>query len=219
MPVGNDGSVYTNQTWLQLLQPGPQSPSDEAYVVSMEDMSPAGQGDMLDVCVLVDPRSDGSIYGSWSWTKGHGFTQYVMYDPQNNVVIDINGSPCKWFTLGQTWKFAGGGCSYGINNRSSMMLNDDSNHVLFVEYCKLVASVLPVPAPNYQAPPDATPVTPDWTSSLQWGGWGASRVRHSGGMNVLFFDGHVEPRTAAAINPFVSSIGNTVWKPAKDPTF
>jgi len=38
-------------------------------------------------------------------------------------------------------------------------------------------------------------------------------------MNVLFFDGHVDSRTTAAINPFVSSIGNDVWKPAKDPSF
>ena len=119
VPVGNDGSVYTSQTWMQLLSPGPQSPSDDAYVVSMEDMSPAGQGDMLDVCVLVDPRSDGTTYGSWSWTKGHGYYQYVMYDPQQNVVIDTSGNPCKWFTEGQTWQFAGGAhCSYGISNRA-----------------------------------------------------------------------------------------------------
>ena len=38
-------------------------------------------------------------------------------------------------------------------------------------------------------------------------------------MNVLFFDAHVDTRTTAAINPFVSSIGNSVWKPAADPNY
>ena len=66
---------------------------------------------------------------------------------------------------------------------------------------------------------DATPITPDWTMSDQWGGWGASRFRHTNGMNVLFFDGHVDTRNSAAINPFISSIGNSVWKPTSDPAF
>jgi prepilin-type processing-associated H-X9-DG protein len=210
VPVGNDGSVYTNQTWQQLLNPGPQT--TQAYVVSMEDMSPAGQGDMLDVCVLIDPRDD-ATYGSWSWTKGHGFTEYIMYDPQNNVVIDVNGNPCKWFHLTQQWKFSGAHCSYGISNRAPAMRNGDSDHILFVEYCKLVANVLPPQAT------DSVPITPDWTNCDQWGGWGASRFRHAGSMNVLFFDGHVDSRTTAAINPFVSSIGDWVWKPASDPAF
>ena len=209
MPTGNDGTVYSNKTWMKLLNPGPQG--SQAYVVSMEDASPSGQGDELDVCVLIDPRDDGT-YGSWSWTKGHGYTQYVLYDAQNNVVIDTSGNPCKWFHQGQIWKFAGGGhCSYGINNRAPAMLNSDSDHILFVEYCKLVANVLPPQAT------DSVPITPDWTNSDQWGGWGASRFRHTGNMNVLFFDGHVDTRSTDAINPFVSSIGNDVWKPSRDP--
>jgi prepilin-type processing-associated H-X9-DG protein len=133
-----------------------------------------------------------------------------MNDPQNNVVIDVNGTPCKWFVLHQQWKFAGGHCSYGISNRAQAMLNDDSAHILFVEYCKLVANVLPPQAT------DSVPITPDWTGCDQWGGWGASRFRHTGGMNVLFFDGHVDTRNSATINPFVSSIANNVWKPSSD---
>jgi prepilin-type N-terminal cleavage/methylation domain-containing protein/prepilin-type processing-associated H-X9-DG protein len=206
-PVANDGSITETQTWLSLLSPGPVS--SQAYVVQMEDLSPANQGDMLDVCVLIDPRDD-ATYGSWSWTKGHGYYEYVMNDPQNNVVVDINGKPCKWFVQGQQWKFAGGHCSYGINNLAADMLRDDSNHILFVEYCKIVANVLPPQAT------DSVPITPDWTNCDQWGGWGASRFRHSGAMNVLFFDGHVDSRTSDAINPFVSSIGNNIWKPTKD---
>ena len=140
----------TTRPGCQLLSPGPQS--NQAYVVQMEDMSPAGQGDMLDVCVLVDPRDD-ATYGSWSWTKGHGFTQYVMYDPQNKVVIDVSGNPCKWFTRRRQWKFPGGHCSYGINNRAPALLKGDSDHVLFVEYCKLVANVLPPPGTHRRQSP------------------------------------------------------------------
>ena len=171
VPVGNDGTTPTTETWMQLLSPGPQS--NQAYVVSMEDMSPAGQGDMLDVCVLVDPRDD-ATYASWSWTKGHGYTQYVMNDPHNNVVIDVSGKPCKWFVETQQWKIPGGHCSYGINNRATAMLKGDSDRILFVEYCKLVANVLPTPGTpgTATAPPaDLIPITPDWTSSDQWGGW------------------------------------------------
>ena len=205
--IGNDGNYNQNKNWLQLLNPAPQS--NQAYVVSMEDMSPAGQGDMLDVCVLIDPRPD-ATYGSWSWTKGHGYTQYVLYDPQHNVVVDVNGKLCQPFYQPQQWKFVGGTCSYGINNRAPALLNSDSDHILFVEYCKPVANVLPPQAT------DAVPITPDWTNCDQWGGWGASRFRHTGGMNVLFFDGHVDTRNTAAINPFVASIANSVWKPASD---
>jgi len=208
-PAAADNSLHFPQTWLQLLKPGPQS--SQAYLVCMEDMSPTGQGDMLDVCVLVDPRDDGT-YGSWSWTKGHGYTEYTLFDPQNKVVIDLKGNPCKWFTQGQQWIFSGGRCSYGINNRAPEMLNDDGNKVLFVEYCKLVANVLPPLAT------DSVPLSL-WTDSDQWGGWGASRIRHAGSMNVLFFDGHIEPRTTATVNPFVSAIGNDVWKPSMDPSF
>jgi prepilin-type processing-associated H-X9-DG protein len=126
------------------------------------------------------------------------------------VVIDVTGNPCKWFHLGQQWAFAGGHCSYGISNLAPDLLNGDSDHVLFVEYCKLVANVLPPQAT------DSVPITPDWTNSVQWGGWGASRFRHTGLMNVLYYDGHVAPSNTAGINPFISSIGNNVWKPAKD---
>jgi prepilin-type N-terminal cleavage/methylation domain-containing protein/prepilin-type processing-associated H-X9-DG protein len=208
-PTAADGSLHFTQSWLQLLSPGPKS--SQAYVVSMEDMSPVGQGDMLDVCILVDPRDDGT-YGSWSWTKGHGFTQFTLFDPQGQVVIDLAGKPCKWFTQGQQWLFSGGRCSYGISNRAPALFKGDSDRVLIVEYCKLVANVLPPLATD--APPLAA-----WVNSDQWGGWGASRFRHTNNMNVLFFDGHVDVRTSAAINPLVSTTANDVWKPLSDAAY
>jgi prepilin-type N-terminal cleavage/methylation domain-containing protein/prepilin-type processing-associated H-X9-DG protein len=220
IPTSADGSITETQTWYQLCNPKPQNVAD-AFVISMEDMSPASTGDMLDICLLIDPRED-ATYGAWAWTKGHGYTHYTLYDPNNQVVTDINGALCQWFYQPQQWKFISGRCSYGINNRATAMLNDDSNRVLFVEYCKLVADVLPLPPQTFpaqlQTPNDSSPVQSNWSSNYeQWGLWGASRNRHNGSMNVLFFDGHVDGRTAASINPFVPSIANDAWKPAKDP--
>ena len=181
-------------------------------VVSMEDMSPAGQGDMLDMCVLVRSPQRRTTYGSWSWTKGHGYTHYVLYDLKGmSWSTSAGSSGCQAdFHQPQQWKFAGGHCSYGISNRAPALMNSDSDHILFVEYCTLVANVLrrrrPIPCPS-RPTGRAPPV----------GRLGPAASATGAAMNVLFFDGHVDSRNSAAINPFVASIANTVWKPAKDP--
>ena len=214
--LGSAQSLITGQTWLQLDTAAGYPPSqttDPAYMIGMEDLSGVSEGDMLDICIMVDPTENGT-YGTWAWTKGHGFTQYTLYDPQGQVVIDKNGQPCQPFHQGQTWLF-NDRCSYGINNRAQVMLNGDSNHVLFVEYDKLVANVLP---PLTNASSDLySNNQKNWLSNDQWGGWGASRFRHAGTMNVLYFDGHVEPHVTADIRPDVISIANDVWKPSTDP--
>jgi prepilin-type N-terminal cleavage/methylation domain-containing protein/prepilin-type processing-associated H-X9-DG protein len=212
-------SVINGRTWYQILWQQPQGP--ESYVISMEDMSPSSEGDMLDICLLIDLRED-ATYGSWSWTKGHGYTQYTLYDPNHQVVTDTSGAACQWFHENQMWIFTNGRCSYGINNRGPYMLTGDGNNILFVEYCKLAANVLPTPPNNANpatVPPQDSPPQADWTTNPQWGGWGASRFRHSGVMNVLYVDGHVDTRTTGAINPFIESIGMTLWKPLRDPPF
>jgi prepilin-type processing-associated H-X9-DG protein len=203
----------------QATQSPPSQPpqnTNGAYMVCMEDQSCSGE--FMDVCVLVDPRPD-AIYCTWDWTKGHAWTQYVMYNPQNQVVNDVTGKPCNYYTQGQVFTVPYGQCSYGISNRAPALFNNDSDHVLFVEYFKLVADVLPIPPPGAPAATSDATVLPAWSNSVQWGGWGASRFRHTGTMNVLFYDGHVEGRNPAAINPFVESIGNNVWKPSRDPAF
>ena len=223
-PTSVDGTITfpPGTTWYSILWQKPHTPQ-EAYVIQMEDMSPSGSGDMMDICILVDPHSDSQngppgLYGSWDWTKGHGYTHYTLYDPNNQVVTDVGGAPCQWFHENQMWEFTKGRCSYGINNRAPGMLNDDSTHILVVEYCKLVANVVP-PQPPIANWTDDSIIQPDWSNCDQWGGWGASRFRHTGSMNVLFFDGHVDTRTTAMINPFVSSIGDSLWKPSRDPAF
>ena len=209
VPMGPDGQNWAQgKTWSQLLWNQPQS--TEAYIVSMEDMSPANAGDMMDVCLLIDPRAD-TTYGSWSWTKGHGYSQYTLYDANDNVVNDVSGRPCRWFVHNQMWTVPGGNrCSYGMNSRANRFHGGDASHVLLVEYYKLVADVLP---PTMK---DAVPASA-WRDSAHWGGWGASRFRHLGAMNVLFFDGRVETRNSDDLNPFVPATANAVWKPTRDP--
>jgi prepilin-type processing-associated H-X9-DG protein/prepilin-type N-terminal cleavage/methylation domain-containing protein len=229
VPQANDylaGSqnLINGQTWRQLVGQYLNKPTDPAYMISMEDLSSTSEGDMLDICILVD-LTDNGITGRWAWTKGHGYTHYTLYDPQGQIVTDQSGQPCQWFHQPQIWNF-NDRCSYGINNRAPVMLTGDSNHILFVEYYKLVANVLPTPAspPTSPAPLPAgdlnlAPLPIAWSSSDQWGGWGASRFRHAGTMNVLYFDGHVEPHVSDDINPkLIHTIANDVWKPAKDPS-
>jgi prepilin-type N-terminal cleavage/methylation domain-containing protein/prepilin-type processing-associated H-X9-DG protein len=205
-PDGLDWGVG-GHTWMELLWEKPKG--QYPYVVTMEDMSPTGQGDMLDVSLLIDPRAD-ALYGSWSWTKGHGYSRYTLYDGNGTIVKDVNGGLCQWFCHHQMWKYpTGSPCSYGLNNRANMLLSNDSYHIMYVEYYKLVADVLP---PTLS---DAT-VVDAWSKHPAWGGWGASRFRHNGSMNVLYFDGHVQTHRTQDINPFVVRTANETWKPTVD---
>jgi prepilin-type processing-associated H-X9-DG protein len=220
VPQANDylsssQGMINGQTWRNMIGNYLNKPTDPAYMICMEDLSSAGEGDMLDVCIMVDIREDG-VYGTWAWTKGHGYTQYTLYDPQGQVVNDVSNQPCHWFHQPQQWKF-NNRCSYGINNRAQVMLNGDSNHILFVEYDKLVAGVLP-PARWDPNTGDLSPSNQlNYSSSDQWGGWGASRFRHANSMNVLYFDGHVEPHVTGDIDPSRPSIANDLWMPSRDP--
>jgi prepilin-type N-terminal cleavage/methylation domain-containing protein/prepilin-type processing-associated H-X9-DG protein len=219
--TGTQGQIG-GMTWRQMLTtqggPGPAQTNDPAYMICMEDLSNASEGDMMDICLLVDVTEQG-VFGSWSWSKGHAYYQYTLYDPEGNVVTDTSGQKCQWFHQGQKWLF-NNRCSYGVNNRAPAMLNDDSNHILFVEYYKLVANVMP--------PARFDPTVSDfqnqglYSSSDVWGGWGASRFRHAGTMNVLFFDTHVEPHVTGDIDPTAigpNSASNLLWKPSRDPGF
>jgi prepilin-type N-terminal cleavage/methylation domain-containing protein/prepilin-type processing-associated H-X9-DG protein len=228
---GEPGTVGAigGHTWRQLCYISPQSPA--AYMVSMEDMSPAGAGDEMDVCILVDPRPTGT-YGIWDWTKGHGYTEYSLYDGSGNIVKDTSGTPCagsgSYFHERQQWIFKSE--SYGMNGHVSKF-RSDSQKILLVEYCKLDADVVG-DAVNPSDPDNAPDLTgaiqanlKNWqggpnvgTLQPQWGGWGGSRARHTRTMNVLFTDGHIESRTADSINPTPANgtINVELWQPLAD---
>jgi prepilin-type processing-associated H-X9-DG protein len=75
-----------------------------------------------------------------------------------------------------------------------------------------LAAVQQNPEWNYMSDPS----TGKTILKPQWGGWGASRVRHTRTMNVLWADGHVESRTADSINPTAQSINVELWQPLAD---
>jgi prepilin-type processing-associated H-X9-DG protein len=87
----------------------------------------------------------------------------------------------------------------------------DSQRILMVEYCKLVADVSGTTAS------DITGVSSFMRNSSHWGGWGGSRARHAGSMNILYADGRVESVLPRAINPSIPQIHDSLWKPTCDP--
>lgn len=206
-------SVYPRlgRTWADILAIKPSNP--DSFVIASEDLADPGTwDDGADICILVDTDVDGRAQGSFSWSDGHGYS-FKFLDPSDQVVIDQSGRPCDpfheqnqhkwWFTSG------GGRASYGISNRVGRLTNS-SQKLLMVEYCKVVADVVGTTGS------DLTTVT-DWMrQSEHWGGWGGSRARHAGTMNVLYADGHVDSTTPSAINPTDPSIHDKFWKPSLD---
>jgi prepilin-type N-terminal cleavage/methylation domain-containing protein/prepilin-type processing-associated H-X9-DG protein len=202
--------AYANDTWQNLVKNAGLTPNPGAYVVCGDDISPPDDYD--DVCILVNPLSDGTTSGKYFYDgNGHGY-KYKLCDGNGNSVIDP-------FDKGASWTFQDR-CSYGINGHIQKF-RDDSQKILMVEYFKVVADVVG----SSPVPPDFT-VQDGWkyidanNQALglvpQWGGWGASRARHTRTMNVLFADARVESRTADAVNPTVASTNTELWQPMAD---
>jgi prepilin-type N-terminal cleavage/methylation domain-containing protein/prepilin-type processing-associated H-X9-DG protein len=209
----NAYAVYSKkgQRWCDFLSIKPVCP--DSYVISSEDlMDPGTWDDGADIAILVDPNVDGMVQGSFSWSDGHGYS-YSFLDPDNKVVVDQQGRPLDPFNESSStkWWFTGGArVSYGINGHIAKFVQD-SQKLLMVEYCKLVADVVGTGAS------DVTTVTNFMRNSTQWAGWGGSRARHFRMMNVLFADGSVQCRNPNEINPSVAQIHDEYWKPLSDP--
>lgn len=206
-------SVYSRmgKKWSDILPIKPQGQG--AYVICSEDLQdPKSWDDGADICILVEPNLDGDVQGSFSWSDGHGYT-FKFLDPQDNVVKNKQGQPLDPFqeSASTAWSFGPAArVSYGINNRCAQFVND-SQRILLVEYCKLVASVAGTQAS------DLVTVTSFMKNSPHWGGWGGSRARHAGAMNILYADGNVQSVRPGSINPSVPQIHDSLWKPTSDP--
>ena len=206
-------SVYRlkNQKWCDFIYMKPVCP--DSFVINCEDLQdPASWDDGADIAILIDPNVDGLTQGSFCWSDGHGYS-YKFYDPDDKVVVDESGHLLDPFCEGKDQKWFFNGCnpvSYGINGRVRRFVND-SQRILMVEYCKLVADVVGTRSP------DLTTVTDYMKNAPDWGGWGGSRARHFGTMNVLLADGSVQSYLPNAIDPSVSQIHDDRWKPLADP--
>ena len=175
--------------------------SSDSYVLSIED---GPMDDFNDCVLLIDVHPDGSITGHYIWESHHAY-KFKLLDPDGKPVHES-----EWFTKGFSWEFEADQASYGMNNRVHRF-TQDGDKILLVEYCKTVAAVVG------RGAPDTIPNT-DMKGSPMWGGWGGSRARHAGSLNVLFEDGRVESMSPLAINPFASDfIHDWYWRPLTDP--
>jgi prepilin-type N-terminal cleavage/methylation domain-containing protein/prepilin-type processing-associated H-X9-DG protein len=109
--------------------------------------------------------------------------------------------------------------SYGINSLVDNFVTH-SNKVLMVEYCKVVAEVVPYdPAklPNDLQPSTQTALSLMLNSggkaAADWAGWGGGRARHTKTMNVLFGDSHVETLDPMKVRPDNVNSNIDYWVP------
>jgi prepilin-type N-terminal cleavage/methylation domain-containing protein/prepilin-type processing-associated H-X9-DG protein len=197
-------------------------PTPDSYYFYLEDLS-LNTG--YDQSVLVVPQSDGTMQCTSYGPEPGDYPAYThqLWGPPGNTAIfpSFEGPGHKWTTGASS-------TSYGMNGHVAKFRND-SQKILLVEYYKVDADVVNDAAnPNDpDSAPDLAAVAqhPEWTTipntsparpQMQWGGWGASRVRHTRTMNVLWADGHVESRTSDSINPLTTSINVDLWQPLAD---
>jgi len=205
------GRGAPGQTWNQWIQtclgsryPG-YTPSPGAWAFVTDD----GMDYVVsDIYWLIDPNYPGG---------GRGFCLKMYYqacgaisrgDPPATVqgynpdgTTTPMGEPItegSWWPLGSS-----NPCSYGMNSRANRFLWD-SKKVLAIEYCKIVADLAGGTTNELLTPTPAMMNSPDWTH------WGAGRARHSGTINTLFGDGHVESLNPDTINPKLANA--EYWK-------
>jgi prepilin-type processing-associated H-X9-DG protein len=111
----------------------------------------------------------------------------------DSLSVNQHEDECRIITL------PGGICasSNGMNNHASKFVKD-SNTLLLVEYNLVVANLV------------GSSATDVWTDQVA--------PRHSGILNVLFADGHVDGRTPDSVDPRNADLYNTFWRPVADPT-
>jgi len=177
----------------------PYLPSADSYVLILEDVSLSTN---FDAGVRVIPLPDGSLDCTHLGGYSHAYS-HQLKKPDGSILFPN-------FAAGNHWVATESGkkVSYGINNRASNFRLGGAK-ILMVEYWKDVARVAGASAPDLT-------VTPAMKDSPTWGGWGGSRARHSGTMNVLYADGSVEGVLPVVINPGDAKIHDSLWKPEAD---
>ncbi len=158
----------------------------DSFIFEFED---ATDFDWTDCVIFVDPQSDGRVRCRFA-AKYAGYT-FDLIDPHGNFAFQPFEPGAEWFAEGA------GRASYGMNNRAAAFGLGDANHVLMVEYEKVVANVVGASA-----------------NALEWPDFVAPR--HHGLMNVLYEDGHVGKQKPDALDPRVSTSHNEYWKPQRD---
>jgi prepilin-type N-terminal cleavage/methylation domain-containing protein/prepilin-type processing-associated H-X9-DG protein len=166
---------------------GRRSTNPEAFLMAFED---ATDWDFNDLVALVDPQSECGVLVQ-AVSKEAAYT-FALRGPDGKFLANPFHPTTKVTLAGYT-----GQTSYGMNNRAHRFGPDDSGKVLVLEYATVVADLV------------------GNSSKTQW--W-PERVaaRHAGIVNVLFHDGRVESLTPDEIDPRISTLQESRWRPRND---
>ena len=162
----------------------------DSYILEFDDLHKPDWNDMV---ILVDPQPDGSsrcthIEGDYYRNAKVILELYASDDSPVNVP----------FNIGDTFVMNGAGAlvSYGMNNRAGGLM--EARKILMVEYLGVKADVAGFDAVD----------TALWADKVQ--------PRHTGVLNVLYSDGHVETKRADDVDPRVSALHDTWWLPDRE---
>jgi prepilin-type N-terminal cleavage/methylation domain-containing protein/prepilin-type processing-associated H-X9-DG protein len=150
--------------------------------------------DWDDIVLLQEPQANGSIKVTYYIGDGNGTATVYDYRVdlldanKNNIAINL--------TYKQFGYVPGGVCHYAINSRAHK-LKADASKILLLEYKSTIANVVPPKPTDSELAEFGTNVAP----------------RHSNSLNVLFYDGHVEGRTVAEIDPRQAALLQLNWVP------
>jgi len=206
---------YDGKTWRQAIQASgyPLEPGPGAYVFATDDGGDNCEDDMY---FLIDPANQAGGRGCLFFTAYCTWTCSINY-PDGQVVMGQGkgggGKAMQWLGgrtgEGDWWDMGSAEpASYGMNKCANRFVHD-SHKVLVVEYCKLVADLAGLTAGDRFA-------SDVMKNSRYWTGWGGGRARHTGTINVLFADEHVESLAPTAINPLVTGPNQEYWMSTAD---
>jgi prepilin-type N-terminal cleavage/methylation domain-containing protein/prepilin-type processing-associated H-X9-DG protein len=148
--------------------------------------------DWNDIFLLMEPQANGSI--KVTFTEGQS-NQGIHFD-----ILDANKNPLATnLSKGQFAYIPGDNtaCHYGINGRAHKF-KEDATKILLLEYRNTIANVVPPAPTNSDLAAFQSNVAP----------------RHLNLLNVLFYDGHVETRTVAEIDPRIADPLRLNWVPS-----
>jgi prepilin-type processing-associated H-X9-DG protein len=155
--------------------------------------------DWNDLVLFMEPQANGSVKVTFYQGYGNGYQINVVSNDRVDL-LDANKNTIVSNLLFKQFGYIPGNntaCHYAINSRAHK-LKLDSAKILLLEYKNTIANVVP-PAP---------------TNSELAAFEGNVAPRHSNSLNVLFYDGHVDGRIVAEIDPRLPNPLKENWIPS-----
>jgi prepilin-type N-terminal cleavage/methylation domain-containing protein/prepilin-type processing-associated H-X9-DG protein len=155
--------------------------------------------DWDDIVLFLEPQPNNSIKVTYYIGDGNGTA--TVYDYKVDL-LDANKNAIAVNLTYKKFGYVPGDnslCHYAINSRAHR-LKLDAGKILLLEYKNTIANVVPPKPYNSELNLYSTNVAP----------------RHANSLNVLFYDGHVEGRTAAELDPNQAAILKEFWVPSAE---